>query len=150
MRWCLSAHDLQFRGAMGASTLFCTRVRYFSSQLLLGCAGRLAWRLAPQRYPISVPKSLECMACTMPKMGSATVHLATETISRTVLLVQWAPHASQLRWHLAMRAVRLARHSSMSLPDSDARRCRANLNSLRVVEGGVVDVCGMRARVCVV
>jgi len=24
------------------------------------------------------------------------------------------------------------------------------LNSLRVVEGGVVDVCGMRARVCVV
>ena len=40
---------------MGAPTLFCTRMRYFSFQLLLGLAGRMSYRLAPQRKPISCP-----------------------------------------------------------------------------------------------
>ena len=82
---------------MGAPTLFCTRMRYFSFQLLLGLAGRMSYRLAPQRKPMSSPTSLECCACSMPSTGSATEHLATEAISRTALLVHQALHASQLR-----------------------------------------------------
>ena len=65
----------------------------------------------------------------MPRTGSATEHLATEAISRTVLLVHQALHASQLMWHFSTRAVRLERHSSMSSPASAASRWRANLNS---------------------
>ena len=71
----------------------------------------------------------------MPRMGSKSEHLATDMTSVAVLLVQWAPHESQLRSHRSKRAVRLARHSSMLSPDSPAIRCRANLNSLRRVRG---------------
>ena len=119
----------ELRGAMGVSTLFCTSTRNFSSQLREGLGGRCSCRLAPHRPAMSTPRSLECCAWNMPGMGNEMEHRTTPMMSLTALLVQWAPHASQLRWHLATRAVRLERHSSMSSPDSPAIRWRANLNS---------------------
>ena len=103
------------------------------------CACACAWMLSARNgWGASLrtsPRSLECCACRKPRMGSATEHLATPTMSRTVLLAQCAPHASQLTSHRSTRAVRLARHSSTSSPASAASRCRANLNSLRRAKG---------------
>ena len=62
-------------------------------------------------------------------MGSEIEQRTDEMTSRAILLVQCAPHASQLMWHRSMRAVRLERHSSTASPDAAASRCRANLNS---------------------
>ena len=110
-----------------------------------GCGAR---ETARARCLRTSPRSLECCACRKPRMGSATEHLATPTMSRTVLLVQCAPHASQLTSHRSTRAVRLARHSSTSSPASAASRCRANLNSLRGTHGqGQLGVARVHVRV---
>lgn len=104
-------------------------VRYFSSQLAVGCAGRPSVRTAPHRLAMSSPTSLECRACTTPGMLSVNVHLPIEVTSRTTLLRHCALHASQLMSHCSMRRVRLERHISMESPDSAESRYRANLFS---------------------
>ena len=83
-----------------ASTLFCTRMRYFSFQLLEGLAGRMSYRLAPHRKPMSRPRSLECCACSMPRTGSATER------SGGVSRPSWRRHAPTLSPSAARHAVR--------------------------------------------
>ena len=70
----------------------------------------------------------------MPSVGRPSEHRYDEMSERKVLLVHSALHVSQRRWQLKTRDERLARHSSMSKPDSGVSRSRANLNSLPIVE----------------